>query len=529
MMDRVDGISLRSGLLGSVAKCPDAVALVVRDERLSYGELDATARRWAGAILDPLNRRAERVGVFGYRSRVSYIGALAALYSGAAFVPLNPNFTPEKTRSMIRQAALDAVIVDKMCAPQLGKVLEGENSVPLMLLPEFEKAHFPGLEAPILDASDLAAAPLARELPPLVPEDIAYMLFTSGSTGEPKGVPVTHGNACHFLGAMQKRYSIVPGDRFSQTFDQTFDLSVFDLFLAWHSGACVYSMASVDLLAPTGFINRNQLTVWFSVPSVAAQMRKRSRLQPNSLPTLRWSLFCGEPLPKTSAELWQAAAPASIVENLYGPTELTIACMIHRWIPDLSPALCHNEVVPIGRPIEGLATVLLDEGLAPVPPGEEGELCVSGPQTTPGYWKDPARTAERFVSIPVSDAEVRRFYRTGDRARRLENGEYVFIGRTDFQIKVLGHRVELGEVEAALRRDSRVSDVVAIGWPVVEGSAQAVVAFVVGDKVDTAALADAAKQSLPPWAVPKEIRILEAMPLNANGKIDRKALAQTMT
>jgi amino acid adenylation domain-containing protein len=527
MMDRVDGMSLRSGLLGSVAKCPGAPALVVRDERLSYGELDATARRWAGAILDLLNRRAERIGVFGYRSQVSYTGALAALYSGAAFVPLNPNFAPETTRSMIRQAGLDAVIVDKMCAAQLSKVMEGESSVPL-LLPEFEKTDFVGVKARILGASDVAAAPSVRELPPLVPEDIAYILFTSGSTGRPKGVPVTHGNACHFLNAMQKRYSIVPEDRFSQTFDQTFDLSIFDLFLAWQSGACVYSMASVDLLAPTGFINRNELTVWFSVPSVAGQMRKRNRLLPNSLPTLRWSLFCGEPLPKASAELWQAAAPASSVENLYGPTELTIACTIHRWVPDLSPALCHNEVVPIGRPIEGLAAVLLDEELAPVPPGADGELCVSGPQTTPGYWNDPERTAERFVSIPVSYAEQRRFYRTGDRVRRLENGEYVFIGRTDFQIKVLGHRVELGEVEAALRRDPRVSEVAAIGWPVVEGSAQAIVAFITGDRVDTAALADAVKQSLPPWSVPKEIRVLEAMPLNANGKIDRKALSQTM-
>jgi non-ribosomal peptide synthetase component F len=284
-------------------------------------------------------------------------------------------------------------------------------------------------------------------------------------------------------------------------------------------------MASVDLLAPAGYINQNELTVWFSVPSVAAQMRKRGRLTAGSLPTLRWSLFCGEPLPRASAEGWQAAAPNSVVENLYGPTELTIACTIHRWTPGISPELCRNEVVPIGRPMEGLFAIVLDEDLKPVPPGEPGELCIGGPQTTPGYWKDPARTAERFVWISVSDAEQRRVYRTGDRVKRLENGEYVFIGRTDAQIKLLGHRVELGEVEAALRRDPRVSEAAAIGWPVVEGSAQGIVAFLTGDRIDTVALKQTVQWLLPAWSVPREMRILETMPLNANGKIDRRALA----
>lgn len=528
MMDRVDGRSLRSGFLENAVKHPDALALMVRGEQFSYGDLDAAARRWAGALLDMLDRRADRVGVFGYRSHVSYTGALAALYAGATFVPLNPNFAPEKTRSMIQQAGLDAIIVDKTCAPQLEKVFAGDNSAPPLLTPEFEKPAIANLQARILDAADLAHARPLDTLPPLVPEDTAYILFTSGSTGQPKGVPVTHGNARHFLDAMQRRYAIVAADRFSQTFDQTFDLSIFDLFLAWQCGASVYSLSPVELLAPDGFINRNELTVWFSVPSVAAQMRKRNRLRPNVLPSLRWSLFCGEPLPRASAELWQAAAPNSVVENLYGPTELTIACLIHRWVPDLSPPLCHNEIVPIGRPIEGLAAMQLDDALLPVAAGGDGELCVSGPQTTPGYWKDPARAAERFVWIPLAAGEQRRFYRTGDRVRRLPNGEYVFLGRTDFQIKLLGHRVELGEVEAALRRDPRVADVAALGWPVVEGSAQAIVAFVTGNQVDASALEEVARQSLPAWSVPRSIHLLDAMPLNANGKIDRKALAQRL-
>jgi len=527
MMDKADGPSLRSGFLASAAADPDGAALVVRGVRLSYGELETTSRRWAAAITGRLGRPAQRVGVYAYRSAVSYAGTLAAMMSGAAFVPLNPTFPAEKTASMIAQADLDAIIVDKLCSEQLANTLPAGLS-PLLLTPELDNPQFPGVAAPILDRAALDnTAPLAA-LPPIITEDVAYLLFTSGSTGLPKGVPVTHGNARHFVDVMRERYAITRDDRFSQTFDQTFDLSVFDLFLAWHSGACVYSMATVDLLAPAGFINKNGITIWFSVPSVPAQMRKRKRLTPNLMPGLRWSLFCGEPLPRASAAEWQAAAPNSVVENLYGPTELTIACLVYRWDDATSPALCRHDVVPIGRPLPGLGAMLIDEELRPVAEGAEGELCVSGPQTTPGYWKDPQRTAERFVTLPVSPVESRRFYRTGDRVGRLDCGEYVFLGRTDHQIKVLGHRVELGEVEAALRADPRVTEAIGIGWPVEQGSAQGIVAFVSGAELDVENLLRLARQALPPWAVPQRIVIKDEMPLNANGKIDRRALAATL-
>src|SRR5262249_53113877 len=159
------------------------------------------------------------------------------------------------------------------------------------------------------------------------------------------------------------------------------------------------------------------------VPSIVALLRKKDLLKPNSLPSLRWSLFCGEPLPRTSAEAWQAAAPQSIVENLYGPTELTIACFVHRWDPERSPALCANDIVPIGRPFDGLGAVVVGEQLDAVAPQQPGELCVCGPQTAPGYWRDQAKTDERFVSLPKVDSSGLRFYRTGDRVARTASGE----------------------------------------------------------------------------------------------------------
>jgi amino acid adenylation domain-containing protein len=412
--------------------------------------------------------------------------------------------------------------------PQLPVVLAGKSGTRL-LAPDYDGTDVTGVNATVLDRSALADMSPLHDLPPISAEDIAYLLFTSGSTGKPKGVPVTHANAVYFMEVMSRRYNITPDDRLSQTFDQTFDLSVFDLFMAWSNGACVYGLSPIDLLSPTKFINTHQLTVWFSVPSVPAQMIRRNTLQPKTLPTLRLSLFCGEPLADRSAELWQQAAPNSVVENLYGPTELTIACFLHRWDAETSPAMCRNGVVPIGRPYDGLAAVVVDGDLRPVPNGEPGELLVNGPQTTPGYWRNPDTTAQRYVTIPVSAHESRRFYRTGDLVAKLDHGEYVFLGRADHQIKVLGHRVELGEIEAALRTHSDVEHAIACGWPQTSSTvADGIVAFVTGNNIDTAALTDIAKRQLPPYVVPKQIFVLNEMPLNANGKVDRRELERRL-
>ena len=224
----------------------------------------------------------------------------------------------------------------------------------------------------------------------------------------------------------------------------------------------------------------------------------------------------------------QIPAPNSIVENLYGPTELTIACLLHRWDPRKSPPLCVNGMVPIGKPYPGLDAVLLDERLRPVEGSEPGELCVCGPQTVPGYWQDDAKTAERFVALPVSPSTSARFYRTGDRAARLGTGDYVYLGRVDHQIKVLGHRVELGEIEAALRSDPAVVEAIAVGWPLEEGTALGVVAFVSGSGIDTGGLLAQVRLRLPDYMTPREIRVVDTMPLNVNGKIDRSALRERL-
>lgn len=526
MLDRADGESLRSGFVRHVQSAFNSPALVIGDITRSYGELGATASRWANAITRALCSRPQRVGIFAYRSETAYAGTLAALYAGATYVPLNPTFPAGKTAGMAAAADLDSVIVDAACLPQVREVF-GESNDILVVTPDFEAAQVTGIPK-VLDRTMLAETGPIESLPPLTPEDSAYLLFTSGSTGLPKGVPVTHGNVVAFIDYMSRRYGIRSDDRFSQTFDQTFDLSVFDLFMAWHNGACVCAMSPVDLIAPTKFINRRQLTVWFSVPSTAAHMLRRHSLKANTLPTLRWSLFCGEPLTQRCAEAWQEAAPNSVLENLYGPTELTIACLVHRWDAIRSPLLCRNGIVPIGRPYDGLIATVLDEKLSPVAAGNTGELCVSGPQTTPGYWRAPELTEQRYVNLAISRHETRRFYRTGDLVARGPEGEYIFLGRADQQIKILGHRIELGEVEAALRGDLGVEHAVALAWPPPPAGAEYIMAFVSGNIASTEHLTSLVKASLPPYAIPRRIFVTEEMPLNPNGKVDRGALKKRL-
>jgi amino acid adenylation domain-containing protein len=362
------------------------------------------------------------------------------------------------------------------------------------------------------------------KLPVVRSDDPAYLLFTSGSTGVPKGVAVSHANARAFLDAVAERYDFSADDRFSQTFNLTFDLSVFDMFAAWDCGACVCCPSDKSLLNPAEFIRSSEITVWFSVPSIALFMRRLRVLKPDSFPKLRWSLFCGEALPAAVAREWSEAAPSSIVENLYGPTEATIACTGYRWDSRRSPDEPELGLVPIGHPLGAMSTLVVRDDLREAQPGQAGELLLSGPQVVEGYWNDEEATSRAFVSI-----DGRRYYRTGDRVRRpTADGPLRYMGRFDNQIKVLGYRVELGEVEAAIRDETGVDAVVAVGWPPSQSGASGIAAFVADERVDPAALIAALARRLPDYMIPREVRLLPDLPVNANGKWDRGALIRLL-
>lgn len=495
-------------------------ALDIGGRLYGYDELLDIARRWAACLRDVARGRPRRVGILAYRSETSYVGVLASLFAGAAFVPLNPRLPPLRTSHMMDWAELDAVLVGSEASSCLEDVLDGLTHIPPLLLPGGEASDFRHLRSSAITGREaMLRVPPATELPIVSTDDPAYLLFTSGSTGFPKCVVVTHANLNSFLAANIQRYGLTPDDRLTQSFDQTFDLSVFDLFMAWHSGACVCAMHPIELLAPFRFLSDHRVTVWFSVPSVAASLAERGLLVPGCMPTLRWSLFCGEALRRITAEAWQTAAPESRLENLYGPTELTVACASYRWDPHTSPGQCEHEVVPIGTIYEGLTAIIVDTKLCEVPRGEPGELCVSGPQTFPGYWRDPAATTASVFDRLEHDGVLRRYYRTGDIvAQRV--GHMVFLGRSDRQIKRGGYRVELGEIDAALLR-AGATEAVAFAWPDEQRPDYIVAAVRGGDPGD---LSDRLASVLPGYMMPRSILLFAHFPRSSHGKIDRAEL-----
>jgi non-ribosomal peptide synthetase component F len=272
------------------------------------------------------------------------------------------------------------------------------------------------------------------------------------------------------------------------------------------------------------FIREHELTTWFSVPSVAGTLARLGLLQPYIFPSLRYSLFCGEPLPATHAELWQQAAPNSILENLYGPTEATIAISQYRWNSS-SLHECVNGIVPIGRVFDGQQCCVIDDRQDAVQSGEAGELCLAGSQVTRGYWSDTNKTREKFVELPGRPGTT--WYRTGDLVRRAADGCLQYLGRIDQQIKIRGYRVEIQEVEAVLRRICRTEHVIAVPYVGNSGIAEGVVAYVSGVPVaDPRAVLNACREILPDYMVPRELRWVPEIPLNANGKIDRARLME---
>ncbi|GAB3474940.1 amino acid adenylation domain-containing protein [Nocardiopsis coralliicola] len=501
----------------SAGRYGDCSALELGDEKLTYRQLQHRAERIAAQLVAANGAvPPSRVGLLAERSVFAYAGYLAVLRTGAAVVPLNPKFPVARNAAVAAAAQVDLVATDipGAAGSELG-----------------ESLHVVGPE----DLAAPGAGPPA-ELPPCpaTPEDTAYILFTSGSTGAPKGVPVLHRNIGSYLSTLLSRYGIDPSCRMSQTFDLTFDVSVHDMFVAWGGGGTLVVPRRSQLLAPVKFINAARLTHWFSVPSLASFAQRLGTLAPGSMPTLRWSAFGGEPLPQTLARAWQAAAPSSSLENLYGPTEVTVSCAgyrLPRAVEDWPETA--NGTVPIGPVYPSLEFLLVDEHGVP---GTSGELCIRGPQRFPGYL-DPADNDGRFVRLgengavhtytapaPLTDEH---WYRTGDRAA-VHHGGLVHLGRLDDQVKVRGYRIELGEIEARLRQQSGVRDatVVAVGGP--DGETELEAAVTTAPGADTGAMYTALSEHLPPYMVPRRITRLAELPLNANGKIDRRALAAAL-
>jgi amino acid adenylation domain-containing protein len=498
--------TLLGRFLRGLALSPGSDAIRAPGRDITYAEAHDIALTWAGSLLRGCDEPPAAIGVLAGKGPESYLGILAALCCGVPAVPLQPDFPVDRTRQMLTAARVSALVTDE----------QG-----YALLPElFEAGGIPVLRAgPGAGAGAGPAVPVRSRFALAEPcqaaaSDAAYILFTSGSTGRPKGMRITHASLDHYFGELETRYEFGPGDVFSQVFDPAFDCAIFDLFAAWGAGGTLVSVPPHAYRAMTAFVATAGITVWYSTPAVISVVARRGGLGPNTMPTLRLSTFAGDALKAADAAAWQQAAPQSILDNLYGPAETTITCTVYRWSQESSPGESLNGIVPIGRLHDGHEYLLLDScgHESPV----EGELCISGPQVTPGYL-DPEDGKDRFFR-----RGSRRWYRTGDRMRRADNGDLLFLGRTDNQVQIQGWRVELAEIDHHVRRCAGIRDAVTVST-VIDDRRQ-LVAFYTGEPTTSGEFARQLLRTLPQQMLPRHFRHLDEMPLSVNKKIDRHAL-----
>ncbi|WP_051161501.1 non-ribosomal peptide synthetase [Nocardia brevicatena] len=485
-------VTLPAAFEEQVRRTPEAIALRTASETMSYTELDARANRWARRLVRAGVGPETVVAVAVPRSVEAVVAVYAIVKAGAAFLQLDPELPPER----------------------LAHILETARPVALPGLSDGADAPVRVLRAEHLVALDRLAAAEDDSAPrfALRGDNLAYVMFTSGSSGRPKGVAVTHTAIRNQLSWMQHRFGLGTGDIVLQKTATTFDVSLWEVLWPLQVGAQLViapPAAHLDPAETADLIRRFAVTTVQFVPSTLRLFADEHTVAPG----VRRILVAGEVFAPEQAR-WAAAGPAEVA-NLYGPTETCVAVTAHRVRAD------ETETVPIGAPVWNIRCHVLDAALHPVPEGVAGELYLSGVQLARGYLHRPGETAGRFVADPFGAAGGL-LYRTGDIVRR-RDGELEFLGRNDFQVKLRGLRIELGDVEAALLADDAVSAAVAVAG---DGRLHGYIVPAGGHAPDLDALRRALAERLPAYMLPHTLTALDALPLTPLGKTDRRALPE---
>jgi amino acid adenylation domain-containing protein len=477
------------------ARTPDAVAVVFRDQSLTYAELDARAEALAARLVRLGAGPEARVGICLARSPVMVEALLAVLKAGAAYVPLEPSDPADRLAFALRDCGASLLVTETSLA-----------------------ARLPAVDAAVVVADDPAADPAGDPSAPRGEADAdnaAYVIYTSGSTGTPKGVVVPHGNAAALFAGMDERVGgTIPGTWLAQA-RIGFDMHVLELLWTLVRGFRVVIHPELGMAREDETIGqqirRHGITHLQCTPSLATMAIAESGVE--ALGGLERLFLGGEALPAELAEQLRVVLPDGLV-NLYGPTETTVWSTTH--------AVDADGPVPIGRPIANTRVYVLDGGLRPQPVGLPGELCIGGAGVARGYLGRAGLTAERFVPDPFGSDAGARLYRTGDRARWRAEGVLEYLGRMDHQVKIRGFRIEPGEVEAVLRRHPGVRECAVIVREDHPGDPR-LVAYVAGDAEPDAFRAHL-RRRLPEYMVPAAFVPVDTLPLTPNGKLDRRAL-----
>ena len=499
---------------------PNALAVACEGAVLSYAELATKATRLARLLDDtPFwnhGDASQRVGILASRSLDACVAMIGTCWAGATYVPISLSAPEDRIVEIIKSCGLSAIVADRRGMQLLSRAVL-ESCPQTVIVPDTN--GLPATPPASVSITSVTSEASVISAPAqMSASDVAYIIHTSGTSGAPKGVIISAGAARHYIDAVSKFLALTPEDRALEACELSFDASVHNMFSTWDAGASLHILPAAKVLNAVKFAQTSQISVWNSVPSLVGMLRQLGVLRPNVLPNVRLAVFGGEQLSAGIVDVWRASAPDSDVKNLYGPTEATVYCLCQT-VDASAPLTPGRDVIPVGVPLRGNEAFIVDEAGSLLGVGEIGELAIAGPQLAEGYLNASELTARKFPML-----NEKRVYLTGDLAMLDASGLYHCLGRKDNQVKVLGHRIELEEIEAHLRMVAKANLVGVVAWPVVDGLARGVVAFVGGHEFDPLQVREALAARLPAYMLPGKILSLQDIPLNHNGKVDRRAL-----
>lgn len=499
---------------------PERIAVSFAGASMTYGELFSRSNQLARALKAEGVRKGDRVALFlrkGLNSAVSLYGIMKA---GAAYVPLDPAAPVARLDFTIRDCGIRHIVTDSTGIAMIHRLVGfgAEIRCVIGIKPTED------VQVPCVSWQDIDLLPDTAPAAGTMEQDLAYILYTSGSTGVPKGVMHTHRSALSFAEIAAKTYGFTPEDRLGNHAPLHFDLSTLDFFGAAVAGASTVIIPEAHMKLPASLsrlMEDERMTVFYAVPSAMTQLLLRGALEKRDLSALRWVLFGGEPFPPKYLRRLMAMLPHASFSNVYGPTETN--GVTYHVVPPIADD--SDTPIPIGRLYDNVDALVVDENGEPVAHGETGELLIRSPSMMRGYWGRPELDERAFVTKPVFGPYSDIYHRTGDLVRQ-QDGVFHFLGRKDRQVKVRGYRVELDEIEAALVGHEQVeaAAVLLVDLDNNDLQIEAAVMLRPDATVEAANLISYLRDQLPVYAVPERIAIVASFPRTSSGKVDRLAL-----
>lgn len=518
---------LQHYLNDQLCRDPEKTAVTDGDRSISYRELSISSNSVAHCLKSMGVLRQDRVGIFQQRSADCVTSILGILKADAIYVPIDQKVPVERLAFIIEDAAPKVIICDSKTISAAHVALSSYGvTIPILVIGNESRIQ----ESILVKFLDLEKENSIDRNEPTYrndENDIAYILYTSGSTGRPKGVMISHGNVKSYIDWAARKFNVNDWDKILGTAPFHFDMSTFDIFCALKTGATLCIAAEILTLFPeklVDFIERQQVTLWKGVSSLLMYMARTGALRPGTMQTLKRVLFAGETLPTQYLIDWMTAFPEKTFYNAYGPTEATgvSICYCVDKIPE-GPQVR----IPIGTPRDETGVLLLSENHAEVPPGEPGEVCISGRGLARGYLNDPVKTGNAFIVNPLNSSGER-IYKTGDLARLMPDGNLEYLGRKDRQLKFMGYRIEAGEIEQALLAIPQVKDsaVVLMESKLGEGTPELAAFWEAEGDLDVTMISSELKKRLPTYMIPKRLIRVGKIPRCSRGKIDWQVLKE---